>query len=147
MEMPSLRIRMTRNVWLLFLFWWPERAARLKWSQLMSARLFPMTSRTHLWSPKFSRNEIQIRGLMLLITPLVYSRTFDLAWRYWQFDCQTMEDIYESIRGKPASRGTKAAKSAQEEERAPELDEMWFFSPAFSNLDLIHGQLGVRMCF
>lgn len=35
-----------------------------------------------------------------------------------------MEDIYESIRGKPASRGTKAAKSAQEEERAPELDEM-----------------------
>lgn len=35
-----------------------------------------------------------------------------------------MEDIYESIRGKPAPGGTKAAKSAQEEERAPELDEM-----------------------
>ncbi|CAI7648213.1 unnamed protein product [Penicillium palitans] len=36
----------------------------------------------------------------------------------------TMEDIYESIRGKPATGGTKAAKSAQEEEREPELDEM-----------------------
>ncbi|CAI7637418.1 unnamed protein product [Penicillium discolor] len=36
----------------------------------------------------------------------------------------TMEDIYESIRGKPAPGGTKAAKSAREEERVPELDEM-----------------------
>lgn len=35
-----------------------------------------------------------------------------------------MEEIYESIRGKPATGGTKAAKSAQEEEREPELDEM-----------------------
>lgn len=34
-----------------------------------------------------------------------------------------MEDIYESIRGRPATEGTKAAKPAQEE-REPELDEM-----------------------
>ncbi|KAJ5392855.1 hypothetical protein N7465_011829 [Penicillium sp. CMV-2018d] len=35
----------------------------------------------------------------------------------------TMEDIYESIRGKPAPRRTKA-KPPPEEEREPELDEM-----------------------
>lgn len=58
-----------------------------------------------------------------------------------------MEEIYESIRGKPATGGTKAAKSAQEEEREPELDEMWFFFTTFNNLVIIHRQLEVRMYF
>ncbi|KAJ5500967.1 hypothetical protein N7527_012088 [Penicillium freii] len=35
----------------------------------------------------------------------------------------TMEEIYESIRGKPAPRRAKTAKPPQEE-REPELDEM-----------------------
>lgn len=69
--------------------------------------------------------------------PVSISLDISIALRYWQFVCQTMEDIYESIRGKPATEGTKAAKPAQEE-REPELDEMWFFSSAFNNLDMIH---------
>ncbi|KAJ5871143.1 uncharacterized protein N7529_003496 [Penicillium soppii] len=36
----------------------------------------------------------------------------------------TMEDIYESVRGKSTPRSAKAAKPAQEEEREPGLDEM-----------------------